>query len=374
MRCRPPRIPRRKLEAAHDRALAHEFAATLDEHERRILRAKYDADGAAPIGYKVIARQLGISIGAVRSAERSIERKVERFAAVYSAGRLCDVRAVAITSLAAGTADPQQARVARAHVEHCGHCRPHFATQLRELSSAAFERKVAALLPVGEISDRHRIRGTWDALGDWITRPFFHEPTATAAQLAASGAGRGAGTIAFLKIAGACVTSAGALGLCATTIIAPAIQNDSATRRAAPHKADREKPSVGEHTRVPTRVEQQLVPMPTPASPQRPTTKPRQAGRSGTQGGTGPASHEKKPASRAPSNAAAGGASEFDPNYQPDRTSDARSGARRTRRRRVLLTPRRRPPAMHSLTRTDRSTRKAALIGVAILLAIVGHS
>ena len=54
--------------------------------------AKYDSDGSEPVGYKVIARRLGLGIGRVRSAERSIERKIERFAAVYAAGRLCDLR------------------------------------------------------------------------------------------------------------------------------------------------------------------------------------------------------------------------------------------------------------------------------------------
>ncbi len=130
--------PVAELERAQERALAREFAATLEPHERRVLVCKYDTDGSEPAGYKVIARRLGLGVGRVRSAERSIERKIERFAAVYAAGRLCDLRETAVTALAAGTADPRQATTALAHVKHCGHCRPFYAQQLRELGSDAF--------------------------------------------------------------------------------------------------------------------------------------------------------------------------------------------------------------------------------------------
>jgi len=309
--------PVAQLEAAHDRALAHEFALTLEPIERRVLQAKYDTPGRAPAGYKVIARQLDTPIGVVRSAERSIEQKIERFAAVYSAGRLCDMRAVAITSLAAGTADERQAHIARAHVEHCAHCRPHFAQQLREFGSDAFAGKVASTIPMLATDDgqRRRLRGAWDALADTLTRPFVHDGTATAAQLASSGAGRGVGTIAALKLAGACMASAGAIGVCATTFIAPALDELQRTERR-PLSSERKAQPVGEHHRLPTRAEQKVVPTPTPSPKRRSSDSGRDlTGR--TQGGTGQQDHERTPASPAPANAAPGGESEFDPTYKP---------------------------------------------------------
>lgn len=308
--------PSSHVEGDEERALAHEFAATLDPHEQRVLRAKYDTEGAAPAGYKVVARRLGLSVGSVRSAERSIERKIERFAAVYTAGRLCDFREAAISALAQGTADERQAELARAHIEHCLHCRPLFARQLRELASTAFERKVAALLPAVEMQQRGRVRGAWDAVVDTALRPFSHEGASTAMQLAGSGVGRGAGTIAVLKLAGACMASAGALGVCAATLVVPALTpTEPAKSVAAP---PREESKVGPHDRLPGRAEQHLTPTPTPTA--------HRANRDGSphrksQSGTGPRDHEATPASPAPANAAPGGASEFDPLYVPDSSS-----------------------------------------------------
>ena len=147
-----------------------------------MLRCKYDPAEPEPLGYKQVAQRLRWRIGVVRSVERAIRHKMDRFAAVYTAGRLCDARASDIGSLAAGTADRRQARAAFAHVATCGHCRPIYAAQLRALRSAAFERKVAALLPLpsADAQQRGRLRGAWDAFADTITRPFTHDGTATA--------------------------------------------------------------------------------------------------------------------------------------------------------------------------------------------------
>lgn len=306
--------PAAQLQADQERALAHEFAATLDPREQRVLRAKYDAEGAAPAGYKIVARRLGLSVGAVRSAERSIERKIEQFAAVYTAGRLCDFREAAISALAQGTADDRQAELARIHINHCAHCRPLFARQLRELASTAFERKVAALLPAVELQERGRVRGAWDAVVDTALRPFSHEGASTAMQLAGSGVGRGAGTIAMFKIVGACMASAGAIGVCATTLV-PVLQSADEPSKRATRSATQGGEGVGTHDRLPTRGELHLTPTPTPA-PTRSDPKPGRL--PATQGGSGPRDHERTPASPAPANAAPGGESEFDPTYQPD--------------------------------------------------------
>jgi len=304
--------PATAVEQAEEAGLVREFAETLAERERRVLRVKYFSGTAEPLGYKKIAQRLGITQATARAADRSIKRGLEQFAAIYTAGRLCPSRELEIAALAVGTADRRQARLARAHVAHCRHCHASYAEQLRVIRSAAFERKVASLLPVAEIHDRSRVRGAWDALVDTVTRPFAHEGTTTAAQLAASGAGRGAGTIAVLKIAGACMASAGALGVCASTLVVPALLDDA----PAPKPAERDSAPVGRHSRIPTRAEQRLVPTPTPPS-RRQRSGGTQRGTRRTQGGTGPTDHEQAPASPAPSNAAQGGESEFDPTYQP---------------------------------------------------------
>ena len=213
--------------------------------------------------------------------------------------------------LAAGSADQAQALVAQAHVAHCQHCHESYVTQLRAIRSAAFERKVAALLPPVELEDRgRRLRGAWDAVADTLTRPFTHDGAATAAQLAASGAGRGAGTIALLKIAGACMASAGALGVCATTLVAPALNDDPPARKATskpartnttPARRLDDRPRYGATYVAPT-------PTPTPTrTRKRARPKPKRATRArNTQRATGPSGHEQTPASPAPANAAPG--------------------------------------------------------------------
>jgi hypothetical protein len=312
--------PATAVEHAEEIRLVREFAETLADRERRVLRVKYFSGTIEPLGYKRIAQHLGITQASARAADRAIRRALEQFAAVYTAGQLCPTREFEIAALAAGTADRRQARLARAHVAHCQHCHATYAEQLRAIRSAAFERKVASVLPVVEVQERGRVRGAWDAVADWIARPFGHDTAATAAQLAASGAGRGAGTIAMLKIAGVCMASATAVGVCATTFVGP-VFTGGPPAKTEPRKPDKRKAEgpVGRHARIPTRADQQLTPTP--------TATPKEAKRRGqpassdaagrTQGGTGPTDHETTPASPAPSNAAPGGESEFDPTYQP---------------------------------------------------------
>jgi hypothetical protein len=304
------------VEHAEEIRLVREFAETLADRERRVLRVKYFSGTSEPLGYKKIAQHLGITQASARAADRAIQRALEQFAAVYTAGQLCPTRELEIAALAAGTANRRQARLARAHVAHCQHCHTTYAEQLRAIRSAAFERKVASLLPVVEVQERRPVRGAWDAVADWVARPFGHDTAATAAQLAASGAGRGAGTIAMLKIAGVCMASATAVGVCATTLVIPALDNPTRPDKPARKVAERKPERVGQHDRLPSRAEQHVTPTPTP------TPKPVRSERDGdsqpgTQGGTGPGDHERTPASPAPANAAPGGESEFDPTYKP---------------------------------------------------------
>ena len=112
------------------------------------------------------------------------------------------------------------------------------------------------------------------------------------------------------------MASVGALGVCATTLVVPAL-DARPTRQARTSKPARSDatPSVGRHDRLPARAEQHLTPTPTPTrTRKRAAANATAATRRGkTQGGTGPRDHEQTPASPAPANAAPGGASEFDP-------------------------------------------------------------
>jgi hypothetical protein len=301
------------VEQAEENALAEEFAATLGERERRVLRVKYFSGTVEPLGYKKIAERLGMTQAAARAADRAIGRSLERFAALYTAGRLCPTRQVELSALAAGTADRHQARVALAHVAHCVHCEATYAEQLRAIRSAAFERKVASLLPVAEVAqDRSRIRGAWDALLDHLARPFAHDGAASATQVAAGGAGRGAGTAVALKVAAAlCLTGAGAAGTC---IEAGLINSPLERDKPSTHTVGTSRPSAA--TRAPeARLVTHVLPKPTP-TPRRKRTQSNSR-RGSTQGGTRPSSHERTPASPAPADAAPNGASEFDPTYEP---------------------------------------------------------
>jgi RNA polymerase sigma factor (sigma-70 family) len=315
--------PAAAAERAEEEKLVREFAATLNERERRVLRVKYFSGTEQVLGYRQIAQQLGISLAAARAADRAIKRALERFAAVYTAGELCPTREIAISALAAGTADRAQALLAQTHVAHCRHCHDSYVHQLRAIRSAAFERKVAAVLPAVEAHHRHRLRGAWDAVADTLARPFTHDGAASsAAQLAASGAGRGAGTVALLKIAGACMASAGAIGICATTLVAPTLHDRPRPPKATSKRADAEpsKPTGPVDDRP---LHGGVYVQPTPAATRTPTpvrthTRTKRAKRRvASQDSTGPTAHERTPASPAPTNAAPAGQSEFDPSYQP---------------------------------------------------------
>ena len=160
------------------------------------------------------------------------------------------------------------------------------------------------------------MRGAWDAVVDTALRPFSHEGASTAVQLAGSGVGRGAGTIAMLKIAGACMASAGAIGVCATTLV-PALQSADEPSKRATRSATQGGEPVSARTIVsPPARELHVTPDADTRTDEIATPKPGRL--PATQGGSGPRDHERTPASPAPANAAPGGESEFDPTYQPD--------------------------------------------------------
>src|SRR3954453_15403853 len=144
----------------------------------------------------------------MRQAERSIARKRDRFAAIMSAGTLCVHRDPAIAALAAGAASEEQVLVARVHLHACAVCRAAYKERLRTDELA---RKLAELLPAPPLLAETRHRGAWEAVLDWASRPFAHDAPA-AAQVIASGGGRGVGTLAAAKVVALCLAGATAVG------------------------------------------------------------------------------------------------------------------------------------------------------------------
>ncbi|MDA0166291.1 hypothetical protein OM076_38860 [Solirubrobacter ginsenosidimutans] len=295
------------------------FAALLEPEERDVFLCQHRDGRRRPLGAKAIARELGLPLGAVRSAERSIAGKHERFATIYAAGRLCGYLAPAVAALAEGDPEAEDAvsgreLAARVHleIERCPTCTADYARQLRYLQGARFHHQVVVLLPAAaDERSRSLTGGLREWLPDWMARLLSHEPTS--GQLLTSGAGRGIGGAALAKLATVCF---GAMCACVATGVFPIRSTPESPARATPTPTATPSPAAPE-SRLPHGAP---TPTPTPAvAIQRKRTSKRSASQSkSTQGGTGPRSHEQAPASPAPSNAAPGGASEFDPSYQPN--------------------------------------------------------
>jgi hypothetical protein len=254
-----------------ERTILADVLRALTARERDVIAVKHMGPGNQVLGYKKVARHLALPIGEVRAAERSIREKFERYAT---------------------------------------------AARARE---AALERKLGQLLPVPPAAEQTQGRlGAWrDVLADWLGRPFGTDATTIATQLAASGAGRGAGGVLAIKLATLCIGGGGVIGAaCLATGVLPAprdrdirAQPPATTQKHAaeptPTRSARERPL----TRI--RATATVTATATPP-PRRARARP-----AATQGGTGPQDHEQAPASPAPADAASDGSSEFDPLYQP---------------------------------------------------------
>jgi hypothetical protein len=185
-----------------------EFAATLTLRERHVLACKYN--GERELGRVLIARRLGLPADEVRRAERSIARKLEAFAAIISAGTLCELRQPAIMALAEGADAVAEERAARMHLRHCTACQAEFATHLHAVRTGALQRRLGQLLPLPAVTEAGgRRRGPWETVWDWLTRPFAHESAVSAAQV---GAGRGIGTAIAAKLGTLCLAGGAIVG------------------------------------------------------------------------------------------------------------------------------------------------------------------
>ena len=96
-------------------------------------------------------------------------------------------------------------------VRHCQPCRWEYKQQLVSIRTGELQRKLAELLPppVAEATSRRR-GGPWEAITDWVSRPFAHDAALNASQLAAGG--RGLGAVAAAKLATLCIGGVALVG------------------------------------------------------------------------------------------------------------------------------------------------------------------
>ena len=303
------------------------FAALLEPRERARLPAASSATDAAARW----ARRPSRASSACRyrrccRPQRAIEAKRERFATIYAAGRLCGYLQPGVAALAEGDPAAQQAvsgreLAARVHleIERCPTCTADYLRQLRYLRARASTRRSPRCCPPrSDERVRSLGRGARDWLPDWAARAARARTDQHRGQLLTGGAGRGLGTAAAAKLATFCLAGAGAVGACVATGVLPLRRDRAAAAGGARHPDARRR---GRRRSRASRACRTASATPTPTPTPRPAQAARRPAKSSsakTQGGTGPRSHEQTPASPAPANAAPGGASEFDPTYQPN--------------------------------------------------------
>src|SRR5271163_229933 len=190
-----------QLELRDRFARAADLMAELDPRERLVVSAMA-SNGVGPVS---AARLLGLPLGEVRSAARSANLKLDRVAAISAAGRMCQFRARAIAADAAGAADEDEARLARAHVAACVPCGRVYRQLRREMRAREFQRAaVAAFLPLPTISAGHV--GGAGKLAVWIEQRINLMPRGGGERTAEVLGGAG---IAKAAIAGTAIVAAG---------------------------------------------------------------------------------------------------------------------------------------------------------------------
>ena len=252
-------------------------------------------------------------------------------------------------------------------VERCPTCSADYTRQLRYLRSARFHDKVAALLPAPDAGRARRAPAAARRCSPTGPRALLgHERTGTAAQLAASGAGRGLGDQrAALKLAAFCTGGAGTLGACVATGVLPLPRASTPPARRQRATADRRRrrPERGRATasRALPHGAVTATPTPTPTPDRNAPARPHEprhavgqdAGRDRSAQPRASARRRRRPPTPRP-----GGASEFDPTYQAQRTRRTRPGPGRAREPASSSDPSRKGAPDMSAPRTSRPTRR----------------
>ena len=182
-------------------ARAADLIADLDARERQVV-CVMASNGVGPVS---AARLLGLPLGEVRSAARSANLKLDRIAAISAAGRMCQFRARVIAADAAGAADENEARLARAHVSACVPCGLVYRRLRREMRSREFQRAaVAAFLPLPTMPVGHV--GGLGKLAMWLEQRINFMPRGSGERTAEVLGGAG---IAKAAVAGTAIVAAG---------------------------------------------------------------------------------------------------------------------------------------------------------------------
>jgi hypothetical protein len=190
-----------ELELRDRFARAADLMADLDVRERQVVSVMA-SKGVGPV---TAARLLELSLGEVRSAARSANAKLDRIAAISAAGRMCQFRAAALAADAAGAANEDEARLARAHVSACVPCGMVYRRVRREMRSREFQRAaVAAFLPLPAMSVGHV--GGLGKLAIWIEQRIHFMPRGSGERTAEALGGAG---IAKAAVAGTAIVAAG---------------------------------------------------------------------------------------------------------------------------------------------------------------------
>jgi hypothetical protein len=125
-------------------ARAADYIAQLNDLEGRVTSHM----AIRGVGIKLAARELGLPLNTVKAAAHSAETKLEQVAAIAAAGRMCEYREPAIVAHASRLAQPDQVRVAQAHISACSRCRRSYVHLVREMRRREFQRQAtAAFLP-----------------------------------------------------------------------------------------------------------------------------------------------------------------------------------------------------------------------------------
>jgi DNA-directed RNA polymerase specialized sigma24 family protein len=148
-----------RLERLERTRTATDHLADLDPLERRVIVMM----ASQSIGPLAVSRQLNLPLGEVRSAARSGRLKLDRVAVIQEAGRMCHHRKRAITATVRGTATPEQARQARAHLAACTTCKALYRRLQHQTEQGHRRHAITAVLPASAVGLLHRLAG-------WTTR------------------------------------------------------------------------------------------------------------------------------------------------------------------------------------------------------------
>ena len=255
----PPRGSDERAAEAEQSRLTRDLLASLPARRRAVMLLRYGW-GLEPS--QVCALVKGLSPRAYRKEiTRGVQEMTERMRAVES-GEWCISREPLLRAFAAGLADADQERQARAHLAHCRECSSFVARlvdRLHDLGGAVLVPGVLHGMD-GQISLGDRLQELVDRARDVTTGLVSRGPNGAdelASQAAASGGLRGAGAagaglaakIAGLgsagKLAAACVGG----GVAATDAWQPA----SAPSAWAGTRLQRRSPSVRLPRRIATR-------------------------------------------------------------------------------------------------------------------------